>query len=190
MHQFDWTILSEADRRTARLIIGGADDEVSEREPDLIIAPDGKPYLYRWAVFRDDKRSVLYFHVQTASDPERPLHDHPWDNTSVILAGGYLEQLSPNPKGKLYDVQEFERKTGDMIFRPAEYAHRLILPDGVPYTMTLFLTGPARRLWGFWTEPRETSAERHWQWVPSHILIGARKGNVSEQKGEADVTSN
>jgi hypothetical protein len=61
------------------------------RYPDLVIAPDGKPYLYRWHVFPQNAAAGVYFHIQVQSDPERPLHDHPWDNTSVILSGGYDE---------------------------------------------------------------------------------------------------
>lgn len=183
---FDWDILSEADRSIARRIIGGGDDELAEREPDLIIAPDGVPYLYRWAVFREDKSAVIYFHVQVKSDPERPLHDHPWDNTSIILSGGYNELLSTNPAGKIYDVQEFERKKGDMVFRKAEHSHRLILPEGIPYAMTLFITGPERKQWGFWTEPPNgRPAERNWKWISSKEMVEQRRegGILSKQKG-------
>jgi len=173
---FDWNTLSDDDRMTAVAMIGG------ERDPDIVIAPDGKPYLFRWHIYRDQEKACMYFHVQIASDTDRALHDHPWDNTSLILAGGYVEHLSPNPGGKLHDTQEFERKPGDMIFRKAEHAHRLILPKATPYTMSLFTCGPVRRDWGFWTIPHGASAERQWKWVPAHELIEAR-GNLSVQKG-------
>lgn len=123
------------------------------RGPDIVIAPDGKPYLYRWHVVPRNDRGNVYFHVQVADDPERPLHDHPWDNVSVILAGGYSEQCCsrrcPNP-GTRYAVPTFERRAGNMIFRAAEWGHRLLMLEGAPYTMTLFTTGQKRRRWGFW----------------------------------------
>lgn len=123
------------------------------RRPDVIIAPDGDPYLYRWHLVRGPEANV-YFHIQTADDPERPLHDHPWDNQSVILAGGYHETLDQRPKltamGAKGGLQEFSRKPGDVIWRKAEWAHTLRLPEGVDYTMTLFSTGPKVREWGFY----------------------------------------
>lgn len=115
------------------------------RLPDLVIAPDGEAYIYRWHLVKTPQ-ACCYFHIQVASDPERPLHDHPWDNTSVILAGGYDEIIwEPG-------CQEITwyRKPGDVIHRKATDAHRLILPAGVPYTMSLFSTGPKVREWGFW----------------------------------------
>lgn len=178
---FDWSILSSEDYGLALKIIGGDDGSGLPREPDLTIAPDGKPYLYRWHILRERDKASIYFHIQVASDPERPLHDHPWDNTSHILAGGYVEHLSTNPAGKFFDVQEFERKPGDVVHRKAEHAHRLILPKGTKYTMSLFTCGPVRREWGFWTEPKFTAAERNWVWVNAHELIEAR-GSTSVQK--------
>lgn len=123
--------------------------------PDLVIMPDGQPYLYRWYLFNSKgdnrhKPNVL-FHIQTASDPERPLHDHPWDTMSVILAGGYDEVWADKPEQDCANaVQVFKRRSGDVIHRAATVAHRLILPPGTLYTMTLFSTGPKVREWGFW----------------------------------------
>lgn len=116
--------------------------------PDLIIAPDGKPYMFRWHVAHNQGAGNVYFHMQVADDPERPLHDHPWDNMSVILSGGYLETLQPVPPyGLKYTLP---RRAGDVIFRKATEAHRLFIPEGVPYTLTQFSTGPRVRTWGFW----------------------------------------
>lgn len=129
-----------------------AGHEVPWRNPDLTIAPDGEPYLYRWYVIPHDERvGNVYFHIQIGSDPERPLHDHPWDNTSVILAGGYDELYAALglPTEIAYPSMRQLRK-GDVVHRRAEVAHRLILPKPFTYTMTLFTTGPARRRWGFW----------------------------------------
>lgn len=118
------------------------------RKPDLIIAPDGKPYMFRWHVAHNQGAGNVYFHMQVADDPERPLHDHPWDNMSVILSGGYLETIQPvPPHGLKYTLP---RRAGEVIFRKATEAHRLFIPEGVPYTLTQFSTGPRVRTWGFW----------------------------------------
>ena len=133
--------INHRDYGVARAIIG-------DRPCDLIIAPDGNPYLYRWYVIPHNKLANVYFHLQIADDPERPLHDHPWDNQSVILAGGYTETFQDNPPNgsiKLRNVM-----AGDVVARRAHEAHRLTMLYDLPYTMTLFSTGPKRRAWGFW----------------------------------------
>lgn len=124
------------------------------RQCDLPIMPDGNPYLFRWHVVPHNHRANVFFHIQVADDPKRPLHDHPWDNMSVILSGGYTELLAhemdcPTPDRKPFIIQ-YKRLTGAVIHRDASDGHRLLMPEGVPYTMTLFTTGPKRRRWGFW----------------------------------------
>lgn len=161
---FDPTILAMEDYAIACSYVG-----VSRlSHPDLVIAPDGKPYLYRWylsprAGTVGDPRGNCYFHIQVASDPERPLHDHPWDNMSVILSGGYDESvLTPLEAAARISPRIFGRRRGDVIFREAGTAHHLRLPEGVPYTMTQFTTGPNVKEWGFWIDGK---------WVDSHELI-------------------
>jgi hypothetical protein len=121
------------------------------REPDMTISPDGKPYLYRWHILPRSQEVNVYFHVQVGDDPREELHDHPWDNTSVILAGGYEEILDPKPDPfrKPLNPMKFVRSKGDVIFRRSSWAHRLLMA-GHPYTMTLFSTGPKIRDWGYW----------------------------------------
>ena len=121
-----------------------------DRTPDLIIAPDGEPYLYRWHVIPRNPHGNVYFHIQVRSDPERPLHDHPWDNTSGILAGIYHELMDMTPSRGV--PVWYARRRGHVIFREAHWAHRLTLPPDTPYTMTLFTTGPKIREWGYWTD--------------------------------------
>lgn len=116
--------------------------------PDLTIASEDGPYLHRWHLVQRNTEANAYFHIQVADDPDRPLHDHPWDNTSVILVGGYDEILQPRPP---YDqVERFRRVEGQVVHRESEAAHRLILHSPYGYSMSLFTTGPHRRPWGFW----------------------------------------
>lgn len=143
--KFDFSMLSAED---CKIFLNFIDDYV---QPDLIIAPDGNPYLYRWYVTPRNRQANVYLHVQVDDDPKRPLHDHPWDNVSVILSGGYRETISwsegePAPN-TLYTAI---RNKGDTIFRRARQAHRLELPNAFMYTMTLFSTGPKIHNWGFW----------------------------------------
>lgn len=142
---FDPLILEPRDYHRAIQLVGSIERLM---RPDLEIAPDGDVYLYRWFVTPRGRDGNVYFHIQVASDPERPLHDHPWDNQSVILAGGYHEVVQENPPWS--GRKTHTRIKGDTIQRKATEAHRLILPEGVPYTMTLFTTGTTVRDWGYW----------------------------------------
>lgn len=144
---FDWSFLGETDWLLAGHILG------RHREPDLIIGTD-EAYLYRWHVIPRGLQANTYLHVQVSSDPDRPLHDHPWDNFSVILSGGYDEVLGKfNERTQSWEPVRTEvtpLRVGQTRWRPAEQPHRLILPKHFDYTMTLFSTGPLCRDWGFW----------------------------------------
>lgn len=120
------------------------------RPADLVITTDAnEPYLYRWHVTPRSYQANQYFHIQVSSDPERPKHDHPWPNMTVVLAGRYQEHLQVRPPRG--EVIIWDRPAGSVVFREAAWAHRLVLPPDVPYTMTQFTTGPAREEgWGFW----------------------------------------
>lgn len=138
------SILTNEDFATVRAILPGG-----VREPDLTITEDsGEPYLHRWYVVPRGTDANVYMHLQVQSDPERPLHDHPWDNQSVILAGGYNEMIQEHPPEG--GTRTRVMRKGQTCWRRAEAAHRLILPKDIPYTLTLFSTGPTVRPWGFW----------------------------------------
>lgn len=129
-------------------VLGGGD---SIRPPDETIYAGGKPYIYRWHILpnHNDLGANIYLHLQVADDAERAMHDHPWDNQSIILAGGYREKVWDFPPATT-TVHERDVKAGQVVHRSAEAAHRLSLLPGVPYTLSLFTTGPKVREWGFW----------------------------------------
>ncbi len=134
------------------------------RYPDEYIGARQDPYLFRWRLNERGQGANIMVHVQVRSDSDRGLHDHPWDNTTVVLSGGYNEQLRttypighPNCGDVKYEYDNeghsgFFRqlRKGDVVFRQAKEAHRLILPAEIPYTITLFTTGPKIREWGFY----------------------------------------
>ncbi len=128
------------------------------RKPDVTISPNGEPYIYRWHILPKGGPANVYLHVQVRSDPRIEKHDHPWDNTTAMLAGTYDEELDFAP-GSRRPAVTFKRKTGDMIFRRAEWSHRLILTS--PYAMTLFTTGPKVREWGYWFKDGWHHNRRH-----------------------------
>lgn len=121
-------------------------DGIMERDPDFVIGAD---YLRRWWVIPRNEQCNVYLHVIRKSDDDRAMHDHPWANTSYVIAGRYIEHT---PEGS------FLRKAGDVIERPANALHRIELVPGW-YATSLFITGPKVREWGFQCEHGWV----HWQ---------------------------
>lgn len=118
--------------------------------PDRVWMPDGKPHLYRWHIVPlNNDCGNLFFHIQVSADPHAELHDHPWWNQSVVLAGGYDEIYQPDPAND-GPLHQRSVRAGDVVHRQATEAHRLQLPPGAVYSMSLFTTGPKVRDWGFW----------------------------------------
>ncbi len=145
---FDFNMLTVADQDIAAHYLGPA---WRVRPPDVVIdSHHSGPYLYRWHIHPRCEAPGQYLHIQVSSDPERPLHDHPWDNMSCILSGGYDEVVQMEPP--FGDVTIRPARVGTTVFRRAEFAHRLVLPEGIPYTMSLFTMGQRRRMWGFWID--------------------------------------
>jgi hypothetical protein len=113
------------------------------REPDVIIGGEEEPYLLRWFLIPRNHRLNGYLHEFRRSDDDRALHDHPWVNISIVLAGEYTEH-SILPGG--IHLRRI-RRAGDIVFRWARTAHRIELHAGP--CISLFLTGPRLREWGF-----------------------------------------
>ncbi len=107
-----------------------------QRAPDFII---GDNYLRRWWIIPRNEACNVYLHEILASDDDRAHHDHPWDNTSMILDGSYIEHT---PEGS------FLREAGSVVTRKATDSHRLEIPEG-GRAVSLFMTGPKVREWGF-----------------------------------------
>lgn len=115
-------------------------EQVMQAPPHFVI---GDGYLQRWYILPRNPHHNVYLHRTLKSDDDRALHDHPWANTSIILSGGYLEVM---PGASV------QRRAGDIIHRRATDRHRLVMVDGEP-TVSLFITGPNERDWGFWCGP-------------------------------------
>jgi len=103
--------------------------------PDFVI---GDRYLERWYIFPRNRLCNLYLHVINWDDDDRALHDHPWASLSYVVSGTLLEILEAGDK---------VRRSGQLVYRPAKLAHRLEVVNGP--VVTLFLTGPRVREWGF-----------------------------------------
>jgi hypothetical protein len=105
-------------------------------------------YMRRWWFMPELYGERARLHQTLRSDRDRERHDHPWHFVSVILEGGYTEELLV-PGDTIPTRQRF--RAGDVLFRHAEHRHRLELEPGAD-CWTLVFTSPNVREWGFWTE--------------------------------------
>ena len=134
---------------------------------ETITRADNDPYLTRLMIFNCAWFKIM-LHWFVGSDDEC-LHDHPWSFISFIVRGGYWEHVQfKDPycllcKGELRRLDGKEGacpacltkrtktwyKAGSLLLRPAATAHRIEI--GTRPTVTLVITGPKVRAWGFWT---------------------------------------
>lgn len=129
--------------------------------PDFIVKDAGEDRMYRWFLIPRNKWINIYLHKLVKPDPQA-LHDHEYDNLSIVLRGGYFETTSVDKR----DVRDLGRKPtrtrwrppGSIIARKAEWAHRLsplyTLRNGastVVPSWSLFITFRRKRNWGFHT---------------------------------------
>lgn len=108
---------------------------MERRRPDFVL-PD---YMFRWHLLRT-RWGCLYVHWIVGDDDDRALHDHRSWTVSAMLTGSYREVFADGYR----DVRH-----GDVVARKATTPHRLVIGDD--HALTLFLTGPHRREWGFVT---------------------------------------
>jgi hypothetical protein len=120
------------------------------RPPDFVVGGWAKPYLLRWFLIPRNPVFNVYLHLFLRSDDDRALHDHPWVNLSILLAGRYVEETIR--AGGIH--RRTPRQAGQVKLRSPWAAHRIELTDGP--CLTLFITGPRLRSWGF------HCAERGW----------------------------
>lgn len=144
---------------------------VSDRRPCRIInGPDDEPYLERYYLF-GVRGWHCYLHRFVASDPDRGVHDHPWDRAvSLILIGGYneLRLLGDDAGHGGHTVSTRQRPWRLNRLRGRDF-HRVLLAPG-EQAWTLFCHGPRVKGWGFMIDgeyiayARDAGEFRHRDW--------------------------
>jgi hypothetical protein len=100
----------------------------------------GDVYLSRLMLIRT-KWFGLYVHVIRRADWSECQHDHPWSFVTMILKGGYEEQI-----GNVVVT----RKPGYVGYRPRSFEHRISrLLNGNAVTLVMRFTN--HEAWGFRT---------------------------------------
>lgn len=101
----------------------------------------GVNYLSRWYIVPRNGLFNIYLHHVEGDDPDENLHDHPWlFNCSLVLRGRIVEQM--RHRSRVLRVGSFTSRLG-------RSPHRLLLQS--EDSLTLFITGPKVRRWGFYT---------------------------------------
>ena len=108
---------------------------------EVIVGIDDQTvYLRRWKLSLFDFAIML--HKIERPDHDRCHHDHPWWFATLILKGGYVEEI----RGR----KTIFNRPGNVRFRRARHAHRIsALPNGPAWTLAV--RGRHRRPWGFFT---------------------------------------
>lgn len=133
--RFKAALLSLAERRVA----------------DVVIGPNDDPYLLRWYLIPRNPVFNVYLHWFMRSDPTEVLHDHAWSSVSWILHGHYFEHTKlPHYQCEQKAADHLKKfQEGDVIIRlSGKVPHRILINRQVP-CVTLFVTGPRYREWGF-----------------------------------------
>ena len=97
-------------------------------------------YMTRYTLIETTRWQLLLHHFHRSDAEEH--HDHPFWFISLILWRGYIEE-TPAGKRRFYP--------GMILIRPAAWRHRVELVGERP-AITLVLTGPKYRPWGFFTK--------------------------------------
>ena len=126
-------------------------DRVAVAKDVITRSWEATPYLTRWTLCgsRTSDSRTVFLHRFLRSDADE-MHDHPWPFRSVILAGGYYE-VTP-AKGWANGEGPVQRRwygPGRILTRPAEWIHRIEIPEGHE-CWTLVFRGTKERGWGFW----------------------------------------
>jgi hypothetical protein len=114
---------------------------------EMIPNPDGSPYINRFRILMTPWFSMYLHHIYTA-DLDRDLHDHPFNFTSTILRGGYIESVARTDAPKLSAMMAWPRWSTHRMTQ--EMCHRI--EAVAPRTLTLILVGRRRSSWGFYTD--------------------------------------
>lgn len=101
-------------------------------------------YLRRLYLLRTPWFSIMLHRIKLP-DPDRHLHDHPWNFLAIVLRGFYIEQRNDPDSW----IPTYNRRSWFNFCR-ASGAHKIVRVS--PTCTTLVITGRKQRSWGFHTD--------------------------------------
>lgn len=156
----------------------------------LTLRHAGKVFLDRWGI--ECWWFGVFVHHIAGPDPGLDLHDHPWPFVSVILSGGYTEEVaSAREAPMMAKIAErwpetchhgFVRswRAGSVHRMPLTDAHRITAVQRG--TWTLVFRGRKARSWGFY----QPDGFVHWQ---AYDYATRRPGDVASSHPEERMAS-
>jgi hypothetical protein len=128
----------------------------------FLIGGQANPMMKRWRLVQTPLFGV-YVHFIYREDLDPVPHDHPWRFASLVLRGGYVEELHEHPGSGQH--RWVAHAVGSWHRFPLAYAHRIIAVGS--HTTTLVFVGRKVRSWGFYDGP---------SWVDYRDALGLRPG--------------
>lgn len=98
----------------------------------------GDVHFKRWQILKTPFGSI-WLHAIYKADTDKHLHNHPWDFTSVVLKGSYIEQTPLGNK---------RQHPGKINVRNGADYHKILEMES-PVVYTLFFTTKPKREWGY-----------------------------------------
>jgi hypothetical protein len=152
---------------------------VERRSKTILITGTAGPddvYLVRYPVLKTSWMNI-YIHRFLRSDRD-DLHDHPWHFLTYLVSGAYKE-WKYNPKTGQDEITFRTENHKRLVFRKAKDQHRvevfedLKIEDKEKAPLTLFISGPIIRDWGFIREEKRGHL-RHRKWVYWKTYLGIK----------------
>ena len=133
-----------------------------------------EPYLVRYYLFLKDRKNFPFnitLHKVLKSD-EDVLHDHPWSYATLILKGGYWENLPIYAReGHVCGSHKVWRGPGHFRYRKSDDLHFLELEKDANGNeiacWSLFYMGKKAKSWGFLPWVKNTG----YRWIDSETYL-------------------
>ena len=110
---------------------------------------DGEIYLTRLVILRTPWFQIL-MHWIHKPDEDAGMHDHPWWFVGFVLDGEYIEKRAEIDRNGKW-LHNLRNKTVRFLIRqPLNRAHQIVMTSS-HRVITLLLTGPKAKSWGFYT---------------------------------------
>jgi hypothetical protein len=110
---------------------------------------------------------AVYLHHYLRSDPDRGVHDHPWDHAlAVQLCAGYIEERWNGVSAQGMRKRYKRRRPGFGYLLKGSDFHRVLVIDGAATSWSLFAHGPYRKQWGFLSDAAS------WQRLDATPVVG------------------
>lgn len=162
---------------------------ITARRPMVLIDEDGQAYE-RYFMGRAFGCEIWLHHFQRP-DADRHVHDHPWWAVSVILVGGYLEEVLLDVAGRLkYSLRRHSAPAINVI--GGRTKHRIA--SVTPGTWTLMIVGPRHgRGWGHYpdgitrVQAAQGTPADWWRTAPYRALVYANRTVRRAALREADA---